>query len=219
MAIYNEILSGRFNRSLQKIFAIKGSPPVRQIGGEIVPVHLLGSGVEHRQLEAWNRFWTAAAGIVGLPGNSPTFRMTNDFGSNVIAVIEKLVVGTVAATLIDVAMANNQPLVAGHVPNLGTILPGQAMDARFQNLPPGPGPTTQQSVITVSTSQNTNTAGQLVQKRQTQAGVDIDLILLEDHEITLLPDTLLNIFSEAAASTLFVSVIWRERLLEESERS
>src|SRR6266403_5793977 len=122
MAIYNEILVGRYNRGLQKLFGIKGTPPVRQVAGEIQPSYPLASGEEDRWLQGWNTFWASTAGIVGAAGNTPVFRMTNDVGSNIIAIIEKILVGVTAATLIDVQFANAQPLVSGHVPNLGTIL-------------------------------------------------------------------------------------------------
>jgi len=215
MARFNEILSGRFNRALQKYFSMKGGPPAAQLASEIAPNFQFNQmGVDFRYLEGWNRFFASSAGTVGNAGNSPTFRLTNDAGTNVIAVIEKLLVGTVAADKIDITFQNNQPLVSGHVPNLGTILPSLAMDQRQQGTS-----LTQQSVLTASTSVVTNTAGVLAHKRQSQAGVDIDVITHEDGQIVMLPQTLLNIFSEAAASTLFVSVIWRERFLEDSERT
>jgi hypothetical protein len=213
MAIYNEILVGRINRGLQKLFGIKGTPPVRQLAGEIQPSYPLGSGEEDRWLQGWNTFWAAAAGIVGAAGNSPFFRMTNDVGSNVIAVIEKLVVGTLTADKIDVTFANQQPLVSGHVPNL-TVLPSFAMDGRILTSG-GSG----QGNIICSTSTLTNNAGQLVMKRQTPAAQDLDLILFDDQEIIMVPQSLLSIFAEAAAQTMFVSVQWRERYLEDSERA
>ncbi len=213
MAIYNEILVGRYNRALQKLFGIKGTPPVRQVAGEIQPSYPLGSGEEDRWLQGWNTFWASTGGTVGNAGNSPVFRMTNDVGSNIVAVIEKLLVGTVAATLIDVQFANQQPLVSGHVPNL-TILPTLAMDGRILTTG-GSG----QGNIICSTSVVTNTLGQLVMKRQAPAGQDLDLILFDDQEWIMTPQSALNIFAEAAASTMFVSVQWRERYLEDSERS
>jgi len=212
MAIFNEIQVGRFNKALQKLFGIKGPPPIRQLAGEVQPGLQLGAGEENRWLEGWNTYWSATAGIVGAAANSPTWRMTNNIGSNVIAVIEKIVVGTIAATLIDVSFQNQQPLVSGVVPDL-TILPSFGMDGR--NVQAG---LAGQATLHVSTSTLTNNAGQLIHKRQTQAGVDLDLILFDDQEIIMVPQSLLNIFAEASASTLFVSVQWRERYLEESER-
>lgn len=213
MARFNEILTGRYNRFLQKLLSMKGGPVAAQLGSEVSPVFPFFNGKENRFLEGWGTYWAAVAGIVGAAGNNPTFRMTNDFGSNTIAVIEKLLVGTVAADKVDISFQNQQPLVGGHVPDL-SLLPYFSIDGR----PGASGVSQGQGVLHLSTSTLTNTAGQLVQKRQTQAGIDVDIIWFEDQEIIMSPQSLLNIFSEALASTLFVSVMWRERYLEDSER-
>ncbi len=215
MGRFNEILAGRFNRGLQKLTSIKGGPPAAQLATEIGSQFTFNQmGEDFRYLEGWNTFFVSTAGIVGAAGNTPVFRLTNDVNTNVIAIIEKLTVGTVAATLVDVQFANVQPLVSGHVPNLPTILPSIAMDFRILTTG-GSG----QSVLTASTSVNTNTAGTLVHKRQTQAGVDLDLISFDDQQFIMGPQSILNIFAEALASTMFVNVQWRERFLEDSERS
>jgi len=39
MAVYNEIGIGRWNRFIQKLTDIKGSPPARQLASEIVFQH------------------------------------------------------------------------------------------------------------------------------------------------------------------------------------
>lgn len=213
MAIYNEILAGRFNRSLQKIFAIKGSPPVRQIGGEIVPVHLLRSGVEHDYLEGWNRY-ASVLSVVGAAGNSATIRLTNDIGTNVIAVIEKLLVWATIATIAPINFTNFQTLVSGHVPVLTGAVGGNALDFRIS-------PNSNQfgSTLQMSSSANTNGAGSALAQMNLAANVEQDFILFEDQELTMGPQSLLQIASNTAANTLAMSVIWRERLLEESERS
>jgi len=211
MAIFNEILVGRFNRSLQKLFGIKGSPPVRQIAGEIQPSHQLGAGIEMRYLESWNIFCISPAGIVGLAGNSPTFRLTNDVGSNVIGVIEKIVFSTSVATIVDIQWSSPAVLVAGHVPNLSGLANTQALDGRSGS---------QNSVLTESVSTSTNTNGQTIARIQTQANVPFDFIIGDlTEELPMVPQSLLNIFAEAAASTLLITVRWRERFLEESERT
>lgn len=215
MAKHNEILTGRHNRLLQKLFSMKGEPPAPQLTSEITPVHPFMSGRENRYLEAWNLFWTATAGIVGAAGQSPTFRIINPVGSNVMAVIEKLTVGSVAADIADIAFETNGP--AGTIANLGSVLIAVAMDGRTQ--PNVAVPLSNQGVCIASTNTNTAAAGTLVMKKHTLALQDLDLILTDDQEILLPPASLVNIFLETAASTLFVSIMWRERFLEDSERS
>jgi len=90
MAIFNEILVGRYNRALQKIFGIKGSPPVRQVAGEITPAISMFYGVEHRITESWNRY---AIGVAAGPVAAQVcnFRYRNPRGSGVLAVLEKVI--------------------------------------------------------------------------------------------------------------------------------
>src|SRR5229473_5047766 len=96
MAVYNEILAGRFNRALQKLFGIKGPPAVPQLGGEIVPSVSMFYGVENRYLEAWERFGfqIVQAAVVGQAGS---FRLRNPVNSGTIAVLEKITVWSGAA--------------------------------------------------------------------------------------------------------------------------
>jgi hypothetical protein len=210
MAIFNEILVGRFNRSLQKTFGIKGSPPVRQLAGEITPSFMLQSGIESRYLEGWNIYSVAPAPIVGAAGNSPTFRLTNDVGTGVIGVVEKILLSSSVATVADIQFANLSPLVAGHVPNLTGVVNVPSLDGRSG---------TANSVLTESISTNTNTSGITIGRVQLAANVPFDLIIGDlTEEIPMVPQSLLNIFLEAAASTLIIWLRWRERFLEESER-
>src|SRR5260370_14784413 len=89
MAIVNEMLEGCCTRGLQKRFAIKGGPPVRQLGGEIMPVHPLRSGVENLWLEGWNRF-VSFTDINSGVGPIVGVRMRHPTGSNVMGVLEGL---------------------------------------------------------------------------------------------------------------------------------
>src|SRR5713226_9548531 len=90
MAIFNEILVGRYNRALQKLLAIKGSPPLRQLGGEMMPVISIFRGVEDRYLESWDRFGIVMQSTGGV-GQFPAVRIRNPAGSNIMAVLEKIV--------------------------------------------------------------------------------------------------------------------------------
>ena len=118
MAVFNEIGIGRWNRFIQKITDIKGGPPARQLSSEIVFQHPIFHGAENRYLESWDRFGVGltvgptAAVVSGV-------RLTNPSGSNVIAVVEKILVtqqgagagfvnieyGQVGATLSQVAVS------------------------------------------------------------------------------------------------------------------
>src|SRR6266481_932188 len=70
MAVYNEIGIGRWNRFIQKLTDIKGSPPARQLASEIVFHHGIFSGEENRYLESWDLFGVGATlsqALVSIP--------------------------------------------------------------------------------------------------------------------------------------------------------
>jgi len=89
MARFNEILTGRHNRLLQKLFSMKGGPPAPQLASEITASVPLFHGAENRYLESWERFGIGSQ-VAALAANNDVARLRNPAGSNVIAVIEKL---------------------------------------------------------------------------------------------------------------------------------
>src|SRR6266851_4747570 len=56
MARFNEILVGRYNRSLQKLLSMKGQAVMPQLASELQPTFSFFSGAENRYLESWERF-------------------------------------------------------------------------------------------------------------------------------------------------------------------
>ena len=198
MALFNEILTGRYNRFLQKLFQMKGEAPAPQLASEISTTFSFFNGVENRFIETWNRFGnTLIAGAVA--AQNSCVRMRNPAGSNVIAVVEKLTV-TNGAT--DVVTINNQIADA----NLGTLGGSIRLDFRQAS----------GSAIILSLGNNvaggSNFAGSGV-----TANVAYDFIVFEEQELTILPGDQLDIRNVVVNNALRVSMIWRERALEESE--
>jgi hypothetical protein len=98
VAIFNEILSGRYNRALQKVFCIKGHPPVRQLGGEIMPVHAFYNGIENRAPEEWFRFGVGTIqGAAALP--NAAVRLRNPPNSNRLVVLEKITIASIQTAI------------------------------------------------------------------------------------------------------------------------
>src|SRR5258708_33716745 len=124
MAIFNEILVGRYNRALQKLLGIKGSPPVRQVGGEIMPILGMFYGVDNRFLETWYRyaFNFDQPAIAGL---TTAVRFRNPAGSGVIAVLESVKIWSAGAQNIQMRQRD----VIGDV-NLGTAFQIQGIERR-----------------------------------------------------------------------------------------
>ncbi len=207
MAVYNEILVGRFNRALQKFLQMKGGPPSPQLAGDISAGFTFPLGVEFRYLEQWNRF-SLSSGIVEVGGATANkFRLRNPAGSNVIGVVERLVVGSSSAA--DIFFFTLGP-IAG---DLTTLFSGQRLDARTQ--------VATGSLIPSSFTSGGADSPQIGSFNGNVANQMYDQIWGENQEITILPGDALGVSQNvvAAGTTLRVWTIWRERFLEESERT
>jgi len=208
MAIFNEILAGRYNRALQKLFAIKGPPPVRQLAGEISPNISVFSGVENRYLESWLRFAVVLT-LGPTVAQIEAGQLRNPSGSNVIAVLEAAFFAT-GANPLQVSVSMNH-LNQADLTNVST---GILLDPRAG--PPGQ----KASVCIPSTS-----AGGAVDlaftiaRAVSPANTTYPLILEDDQEITLLPGDTYRFLENTVNNQMFVNLIWRERFLEESERT
>jgi hypothetical protein len=202
MARYNEILVGRYNRFCQKLFAMKGEAVAPQLGNEITPVWLFFNGAENRYLEGWDRFgvWQQQANVAA---QTSAAQLRNPTGSNVVAVVEKVVV---VPSLADQPQLSHGPQGA----DLGTV--DTATFARWD-----PRGRTNPSLIFSRANNVTgiaNTKAQLGLAAQTSG----DFIITDIQEVTLLPGDALRVNSIAVNLTLSVAWWWRERALEESER-
>jgi hypothetical protein len=211
MARFNEILVGRYNRFLQKLLVLKGGPPSPQLSSEIGAGFVLFSGVENRYLEQWDRFGFQI-GIGANAGFTSGVQMSNSLGSNVIMVLERLDI-TPVTTVQASSMIN---VTAGTFSgNLAAITgsPNCRMDRRGRS-----------SCTAIFSSENTNAA---IATLGNQYGTyeiggtlpTVQMILTENQEITILPNDAIRIFSQVQNSGLNVNWGWRERLLEESERT
>ncbi len=206
MAIFNEILSGRYNRALQKKFAIKGSAPVRQLGGEILPVHAFYNGVEERALEEWYRYGLNVGQVAGV--GQAAARIRNPGNSNRLVVFEKIQLtdnGTGAvAKLWSLETQTTSADNAGPI----SIGPNVAWDKRLNN----------SSALIASVS---NGAIALSLSRalvaMPAAGGNFDFIHEEQQEIILSPGEAIQVRAIVNATDVNVAYWWRERKFEPEE--
>jgi hypothetical protein len=201
MARYNEILVGRFNRALQKLFSMKGGPPAPQLASEVSATHTFFNGAENRYLEGWNRFgFSGSTGAVAAQRGAAQLR--NPVGSNVMIVVEKILFTSAAladAPLIDMVTKSTDLTVSGY-----TL---QRFDARGQQNPVG--------VMSVSGTGPAVTT-QFYQGSFPANG-SLEVITFEDQEIPILPGDALVVHSGNLNQSLVFSIWWRERMMEESE--
>lgn len=216
MAIFNEILVGRFNRSMQKLLGIKGGPPVSSVAGEFQATIDIGEGtaVENKFLLSWGRY-AAVFSVVGLAGNVASIKFRNPAGSNILTVIEKfsfsIAQGAAPVTAFNAAILSPD---TGDLNNVGITKSFTAIDGRLQASGATGFPSTQ-----LSGSSTTLSFQPTLWQNYFQAGTPYDLIINPNQEITILPNFSLVFNSGNGATAMAGHLVWRERFLEDSERS
>ena len=207
MARYNEILVGRLNRFLQKYLSMKGDAPSPQLASDWTPTINFDAGVELRYLQGWNRFglWINQ---IAVAANQSGIRLRNPVGSNIIAVVEKLVInfqsttsmqmshGTATADLATVYSQNTRFDPRG----------GQMAGLAFSS---------QASAVTLPGLGGTS----VMWAAYSTANTNIELIVDSDQQVPILPGDAIQLADGTANDALFASIWWRERFLEESERT
>src|SRR6516164_6184652 len=134
MARFNEILSGRFNRALQKLTSIKGEAPAPVLGSEILPVFPMFFGNENRYLESWQTFGSLS-GISAVAAQFSIFHFRNPTGSNVIAVVTKLTLSNTQAAVAVDNMIVEGPNPSTAADDMGSTPNFCRFDARGQQNP------------------------------------------------------------------------------------
>ena len=206
MAGYNEIGVARYNRVFQKLFQMKGGAPVPTLGGDIQPGFQVFNGAENRYLETWQRF-SYFETVPGVAAQFTTSRLRNPVGSNLIAVMERIVVAAIAAA--------DQPALQGQASTADLAIvahsPAERWDPRGSNA----------SALIRSNNTAGSPAVAFFNKMLVAMPLNstADFIIDSIHEIPLLPGDAIQVQGNVLAQNLNVSWMWRERFLEESERS
>jgi hypothetical protein len=205
MARYNEILAGRLNNALKKFLSMKGPAPSPQIASEFAATLALYWGVENRFLEEWGRFATTLP-VTGGAAQFAAARLRNPAGSNIVVIVEKL---TAASTTTDQATW----FLSAQAADLTTLttITNVRLDPRGGKRDP---------VAQLSTTTNYSAPANSARYRGIYpANTAYDFIQCENQEITVLPGDALDLAGSGVANQLIIpSFLWRERILEESER-
>lgn len=205
-----DVQIGRLTRYFVKWLGAKGFTPRMSFGGEIVPNLNLWSGVEDRYLQGWNRFGQSI-GLTASVGNVDEIQMRNPSGSKVVAVFEKMTVSCNSATLTQPVLS-----VASGAADLASVqtMANARLDPRGQPTPS----------IVLSTTQPASPGTNLTSLVWTAflgvvagATTTADVILTDDQELPLLPGDAYRFNSSVANTGMFISFLWRERVLEDSE--
>jgi hypothetical protein len=209
MARFNEILAGRFNRALQKLTSMKGGPPAAQLATEIsTNIQFNAMGADFRYLEGWNRFG-AVINLAAVAANQSGIRLRNPAGSNVIVVIEKLFLSLQAGVQF---LAVQGPVGT----DLATVATSAGLNFDTRGNP---------GTVAVLSSQNNAvavpalTSSQIYWLINALAAISTDIILTDDQELTILPGVAHQWTVTNVNNALAMAIWWRERFLEDSERT
>lgn len=206
MARLNEILVGRFNRSYQKLFGLKGEPPVATLAPEIMPSHVVFSGVEERYLQGWARYaLTLNQAAVAAQTNGLQFR--NPINSNVLAVFEKWAfVSNGVGDTYTLGMLRDTPAAN----DLTSTAQGFSLDSRSRG---------GSTIIGSSQANSPATVGTAIELLTVQQSVELYDIWTENQEMLLMPGDSIRATNNIVNSTTRWLAVWRERFLEEGERT
>jgi hypothetical protein len=207
MAKFNEILVGRYNRFLAKLFGMKtGGAVIPQLASEVQPVFPFFNGAENRYLEGWDRF--VGGGTIGAVAlNQSAYRLRNPTGSNVMAVVEKWAAVT---SLGQILIFSGGTATA----DLAVVGTGSGLDPRGRK----------NSTCKITSQNNAAAAPGLTGAFTIDAPIVLasspwNFVRFENQEIPLLPGSALQLVDNTVNADLNFSVMWRERALEDSEQA
>ena len=207
MALFNEILSGRFNRFAQKALSMKGPPALPTLSQDLQIALPWRVGNEDDYLRSVDWFGLSVANAANAAGFFG-FRLTNPLNSGIIAVIKRMRFRTTIADGASIEAAYNlAPPTFYAVQNQGS-----ALDGRLKR----------QSTCTYSLTNAATTGVSLgagaIDFYATAAGVDNFWLQDIDQGIVLTPASALNVFGSTNNAVCFSSIWWTERVLEDSEK-
>jgi len=197
-------IPGRFNRLLQKFLSTKGGALITDVGGEIISVFPFFFGREVRFLEGWETF-AVNMSVAGVAANLSSVRLRNPPSSNVVAVLEKvacfsttagdnpmLTMGSPAAA--DLAIAGTSPV--------GLDVRGRAIGT---------------CIVSGKNSNAVLNGSNVLRGAYNAPNTPYEFLNTDSQELPLLPNEFYEISSEIVNQNIFVSWLWRERALEDSE--
>jgi|SRR5215470_1911085 len=214
MARFNEILTGRFNRALQKLTGIKGPASTPQLATEVMAGFEFPLGVEFRYLESWFRYRAqVTSGPVAAVTSGIRFR--NPANSNVVAVIEGLLFARLSADVASQTNINRGQATADLDTTAGLTGGSQREDPRGQSAS-----TCVLSINSVALTTLTNPTLIMMIGSGAGGGLDNNPILQPNQELLVMPGDAIQISEQNAQNQLCrCAFVWRERFLEESERT
>lgn len=208
MAIYNEILAPRYSRMLQKLFSMKGPQATKQLGGEFLPVIPIFYGAEMRYLEGWVMHSVETV-LSASPANLNAIELRNPPLSGVIVVVQRILCA--CGVTGDSYILSMGPKTTD-LPTPLPIASPSAFDRRWG---------TQVSPLIASIQQAAGPGTAPPDRLFTSipANTAFEFVLDTLHEFPVLPGDAIALRSQTVNNASAYSIWWRERPLEDSEKS
>jgi hypothetical protein len=205
VALYNEILVGRFNKFLAKMLSMKGQAPAPQLAGEITPAFNIFLGIENRALEGWYRY-----GILGIQAavaaQASGVRIRNPATSNRLVIFEKIAVASFGPAVTSVTLETQTTAV--DLAGIVAIASNSSWDKRLNV----------GSALVLSAA--APAAALSLGRSEVDlpgAGGSADFIIEEQQQIILSPGEAMQLRLGTVNQQLSATLWWRERFFEESE--
>lgn len=208
--MFNEIQVGRFNRFVQKLLDIKGGPPMPTVASDLMSVLPHFSATENLNLQGWDIFF-AQINVTAAAGQKQIFELRNPPASNVIAVVERAYEFNASATGDTLQLVWIRPTTQTDQP---TVFTPTSMDSRGRP----------QSTVVASHDNGGSLAaiagtGFNYQQLNVTTGPTGGDFLRQGEEIVMTPGTAVYMVNTNVATAVNFMFRWRERFLEDSERS
>jgi len=210
VAVYNEILAGRFNRFVQKYLSMKGPTSLVAASPDLRFVHPFFNGTENRYLEGWDLFGLTDAPAAAGVGNLTHFRLRNPAASGIIAVVVRVQLIETTSTL-SLSASSTLQISRSITTDQNAIVTPVGWDNRGR-----PGPTCVFSANTGAPA--AFTGGQSICSGTAAAFTAFEFLGGREYEIPLLPGAGLEVLAGTANDACICTFWWRERPLEDSEK-
>ncbi len=201
MALYNEILAGRFNERLIKLFGMKQQAPAPQVAGEVAPVIDVSAIAPEDRSLGGEQLWHGMAYVGAAALQYQGVQLVNPSGSNLLGVCDRIIVGTSAQGTV------NFGLFSGEAPGLVST-DKWPRDGRLQL-----GYYAYTTAIRIVGSDNF--AVPAVKGGAAYLAAGLSLII--DGPWVVTPGTRLWIAAGAQNVSVLASFFWRQRAMLESE--
>lgn len=199
---YNDIGVGRYNRLAQRLLQVKAAPPMPTLAGELSASLVLECDRPEWKFLGGERLLQCSQSIAAAAGLPSTARLRNPRISGVLAIVEGLIAGSDSNNLIVWGIATTITANLANAANPGPLV----RDSR--------GAQSGGAASCIVTTDNVGIAANIIGRVRVLASTPTPYLPVE---IVLGPGGSIEISATTNNTILDFTILWRERMQEESE--